>query len=434
MKKEKIITFIESLLANQNIDLDETSKDNYQILKHIIQNIDLVEINNFKYIVKRSESIINKMNQAYLSFNDSHFVFQKSDPVDYSTIRKELHGFPSYYESKGKLIKESIKQITQKFYYQLKIKDVVINLYFYDKSKNEVYFRNIGQLIYSFVTVFGVNLEVFNNYNIRLLLVDFPRRLDSKSQTTSNSFRNLSEEGLFNNSSGVNIFSKKELVVTRKSGLTGLLIHELIHMLGLDFCYNFTDNDHVNLANWKENWVKENNIKDKGNNIVSFIESICNTTSCYFLAIYNSIYLHHKLKTDSVNKYFKYFFYLETLYCYLNAIKLLGYFNFNDYDSFFNNKSNKVFYQNALVFEYIVLRMFIINNYYNLLLRKMIQYNFNELTDSTINLDIQYELNQNLLQLSREKTLRNIFDSISKALDQYVDRNNYMEYFLTTLW
>ena len=79
------------------------------------------------------------------------------------------------------------------------------------------------------------------------------------------------------------------------------------------------------------------------------------------------------------------------------------------------------------------MRMFIISQYYKLLLSKMINYNFNELTNSSINLDIQYELNQNLLELSRKKTLKNIFDQISKALDQYNDKNNYMEYFLTTL-
>ena len=433
MKKEKLISFVDLLLANENIQLDETSIDNYKIIKHIIQNTDLLEIDNFKYIVKKSEPIIEKMNKAFLSFQDDYFVFKNDESVDYSTIRKELHGFPSYDRNKAKLIKEEIGKITQRYYYQLKIKDIVINLYFYSQSKDENDFKNIGKLIFLFVSVFGVNLEVFNNYNIRLLLIDFPRRLDSGRQTDSNSFRNLSEEGLFNNSSGVNIFSKKELVVTRKSGLSGLLIHELIHMLGLDFCYNFTDNDHVNLADWKRKWVKENNIKDKGNNIVSFIESICNTTSSYFLAIYNSIYLYNKLKTDSINKYFKYFYYYETIYCYLNAVKLLKYFNFDSYDSFFNNNNNKIFYQNALVFEYIVMRMFIISQYYKLLLSKMIKYNFNELTNSSINLDIQYDLNQKLLELSRKKTLKNIFDQISKELDQYNDKNNYMEYFLTTL-
>ena len=168
--------------------------------------------------------------------------------------------------------------------------------------------------------------------------------------------------------------------------------------------------------------------KGEGNNIGSFIEAICNTNSSYFVAIYNSIYLCHQLKNSkNLLKFFKYFFYLETLYCYVNGSKLLNYFEFNEYDDFFNNINNKLFYQNALVFEYIVLRMFLIQDYYQLLLKPLLKNNFNELTTYNSNLTFQRELNNKLLKKMEKKHLKKIFNDISYSLKKY--NHNFIEYF-----
>ena len=432
MKKEKIIRFIDLLLSNKKINLDVTSIDNYKIIKYLIKNIDLHEIKNYKYIVKKSIPIIKKMTDTFKKYQDDYLLLKSINKIDYNTIRKELYGFPSFSEIKGVEIKKQIKTVNQKYYYKLKISGIFINLYFYGKE-DKVLFKNIARIIFLFITTFGINLNLFNNYNIRLLLIDFPRKLDTNLQKNNTSFKNISDLGYFNNSSGVNIFSKKELVVTRKTGLSGLLIHELIHMVGLDFCFNFRDNSHVNISNWQRNWIKINNIKNVNSNIGSFIESICNSNSSYFLAIYNSIYLADKTSSCCPIKYFKYFFYLESIYCYLNAIKLLSYFNFKTYDSFFNNTNNKIFYQNALVFEYTILRMFIFSDYYKLLLKDMLKYDFNKKTNSDINLKKQNQLNIKLLDISKEKSLKIIFDSLSRFLKYYNDENNYMEYFLTNI-
>ena len=124
---------------------------------------------------------------------------------------------------------------------------------------------------------------------------------------------------------------------------------------------------------------------------------MCNTNSSYFVAIYNAIFIFDNQKINEERKLiriFKYLFYIEVIHCYINGVKLLNYFNFDSYDSFFNNTSNRIFYQNALVFEYIIMRMFLIENFYKLLLKKLIKYNFNELTDSSSNINIQNELNE----------------------------------------
>ena len=99
-------------------------------------------------------------------------------------------------------------------------------------------------------------------------------------------------------------------------------------MLGLDFCFDFNDMKHVNINNWHKFWISNNNVRDNNNMIESFIESICNTNSSYFLSIFNAIYLSSKNSSNKTLKYFKYLFYIETIYCYVQSVKVLNYFGF----------------------------------------------------------------------------------------------------------
>tara|TARA_A100001015_G_scaffold9831_1_gene11950 strand:+ start:67 stop:1191 length:1125 start_codon:yes stop_codon:yes gene_type:complete len=368
------------------------------------------------------------MFDIYQTFQIDYFNKIKTDEVDYNKIRKELHQYPSFDEKIAIEIKESINKLKNKYHYQLNIKNIKINIFFYSEIEDIELFINLAKIIFLFVSTFGINLDIYDNYNIRLLLIEFPRILDSKHQQNSNSFEELGLKGYFNNSSGVHIASRKELVVSRKSGITGLLIHELIHMLGLDFCFNFNNNNHANLYDWSSEWIKNNNIRKNNNNVISFIESICNTNSSYFVAIFNSIHICNLLNSsNNLIKFFKYFFYLETIYCYVNGVKLLNYFDFNNYDSFFNNTNNRIFYQNALVFEYIILRMFLINDYYRMLLKPLLKVNFNQDTTYKYNLDFQHELNEKLTSKIKKKYIKNIFDDISNLMLKI--NNNNMEYF-----
>lgn len=425
MNKEKIIKFINLILSTDN--LDQISIENYKQVKHILENIDSLEFENFSHTIKRSSDIIKIMSENFDLYNDSFLKFKKTNIVDYNQIRKELHFYPSYNEKKGIEIKKKIEKIYEKHHYILKIDSIELNLFFYGNLDYNI-ITNMSRIIFLFFKTFGKNSKIYDKYNIRFLLIDFPRLLDSKKSKNTYSFKDLGEKGYYNNSSGVNIFSKKELVVTRKSGLQGLLIHELIHMLGLDFCYSLKDNEHINILGWEKSWIERNNIKTNDNNILSFIEGICNTNSSYFLAIYNSIYLSKKINDGKEMKYFKYFLFVEFVYAYINTAKLISYFNFNDYDSFFNNNSDRRFYQNALVFEYVIIRMFIISDYYRLLLKNMIKNNFND-TNKKINKNFQLELNEKLLKIVDNGTMKNIFNKIMTLVNNF--DSNYIEYFCT---
>ena len=421
MKKEKIINFIDLLISN-NIISDRISKENYQLIKKIIGTNELFQIKDFKYIVKKSSDIITKMYTNFNLYNESNFKKINITPTNYQQIRKDLHYYPSYDENKALEIINISKKINNRFDYELHIDTIKINLFFYCENEDINLFNNLAHIIFLFVKTFGINKDKFNNYNIRFLLIDFPRELKSDN------FKENSERGFFNNSSGVHIMSKKELVVSRKNGITGLLIHELIHMLGLDFCYNFKDNTQVNINNWNNKWIENNNVIKENNNIISFIESICNTNSSYFLALFNSIFICNKLnQPNNLIKYFKYFYYIEYLYCFVNGSKLLSFFGFNNYDSFFNNITNRKFYQNALVFEYIIIRIFMIFDFYQLVMKYFLKCDFNKETSDSYNKNYQTELNNKLINMVEKKYIKNIFDNISKIV--IIDKPKSIEYF-----
>lgn len=430
MKKEKIINFI-NLISN-NFELDYVSKENYNNLKQIIESIPMYKFKKFNKIISKSSDLITTMLQNYKSFKTNFLKQIKVEKTNYNLIRKELNFFPSFNDVKATEIKDKIYEIEKKYQYLLIIDNIKINLYFYSCNEDNSLFINLARIIYLFIKTFGNNTldssKIFNNYNIRLLLIDFPRKLDSIKCSSSDSFKNLSEIGYFNNSSGVHIKSEKELVVSRKSGLTGLLIHELIHMLGLDFCFNIKNNNQINIENWNLEWIKNNNIKKNNHNIRSFIESICNTNSSYFVSIYNAIHTCSLINNDNqVIKFFKYYFYIESIYCFVNGVKLLNYFNFDSFDSFFNTNDQKTFYQNSLVFEYIILRMILIENYYSMILKPMINLKFNELTTDEINYNFQKNLNFKMLNNVKKKSIKYLFNNISNNINK--TEGLFIEYF-----
>ena len=95
----------------------------------------------------------------------------------------------------------------------------------------------------------------------------------------------------------------------------------------------------------------------------------------------------------------------------------------------FNNNSNRVYYQNALVFEYVIMRSFIVSDYYNLLLMPMLKNRFNKNNNSDKNEKIQLELNKNLIKIVKNNKLKETFNKIFLFLLKTKLENYSMEYF-----
>lgn len=431
------------------ISLDETSIKSY---KDII-GIEEISINNLQKMFTESNSIIRSMTDNYLKYNNSILKYKKINSIQTKLLLSELNNFPSFdskFNSSDSSIYKEIKKVNIKQELELSLdNNTKIKIFFYCSSENEKFVKNqidrLVQLIYVFCRSFAKDLNKLNSFKIRFLMIDFPRKI--KSDYT---FDDLSDYGIFNNSSGYTNKHTKEMVLSRKSGLNGLLIHELIHLLDLDFHFWDHDLPNVDKFNWKKEWVQKCNMLECTKEVTSncgyysFTEAICNTTSSYFLSIYSGIEINmnginkvdskniqsNNIDYNKIEKLATMFFVIEYIHTYINSCKLLKYFGYNSYDSFFNNTSNRKYYQNAHVFEYIVLRTFIITYYYQIIFKKLKSYINGENQNSFENYKFQKKINDFIFNKMIKKDNKNYFDYIFRIIK--VDSNtDSIEYFAT---
>ncbi len=321
--------------------LDGISKNNYLLIKKILEDNEF-EISNYDLILEYSKILLDKMLECYNSFSLDMVKLLNVQEVNQNIILQNLDDFPTC--DQCDLLYEEIRKCTKEYIYELKKENIKIIIKIYSSDNKSI--EKLARLIYTFIKCFANDLYSFDNFEINILLIDFPRLLVSDA-----TFNELSSMVYFNNSSGYYSMTKKKIVVTRLSGVLGLLIHELIHSLKLDF--------ELNLSNWEKEWIKFNNIK-LTNNLGNFNEGICNTLASYFLALYSSVIIYSHNSKYSLTELFDFFFKMEYVYCFIQAAKVLLYFDFYSYSSFFNNTSRRMYYQNAQVFEYVILRIFMI--------------------------------------------------------------------------
>lgn len=402
--KNKLISFI-TYLINSNY-YDNITKNNLRLTISVLNTIDY-NCKGINKIVDSSKNIIDKLNNAYNSFSDSLLTFIKKDNLTYDEIRLQLDNYPTFYQNIDLVNKISN---CKRYQYKLKIDDININLFFYCEDNDN---NDLARIIYTFIKTFSRNNSMYNDFNIRFLLIDFPRVITNINESH--------KTGEFDNSSGMTNLRKKEMIMTRKSGLKGLLIHELCHMLGLEFCYNYRDDDYSEI-NWVNKWEGKCCFK-RNHGVRNFYEGICNTNSSYYLSIYNAIVLYSKDNKNSIYKYFKYFFCIEQLHSYIQSVKLARAFNINSYQDFFNNK-NDIYKQNALMFEYIILRLFMIYDY-NIILNEMIRHDFNN-TSTSSNIQVQTKINNEILNKIKSKRIQDMFNNIIRLGNNL---GNSVEYF-----
>ena len=179
MKKNKIIEFINLIESSDKTNLDNVTIANLDELKSIISFTDEYNIIDFKYIIKKSIPIVERLTENYHKFNQTFFEFLSKENVDYKKIRKELHYYPSYDETKAIKFKDEISKIKTKYNYVLKLDKININVSFYS-DENLNMFTDLLRIIFIFLKTFGLDMDNdisrYNNYNLRLKLDDVRRQ------------------------------------------------------------------------------------------------------------------------------------------------------------------------------------------------------------------------------------------------------------------
>jgi hypothetical protein len=350
---------------------------------------------NFKYKLPYFNRILNIAEPLFKEFKknlkkkDYQLSFIKEESISGNQAYEECLRFPQTKDKKYL----PLHKITKYQLYKIIVNGITLNIHFY--LPNEDFTNLINDLIdivYLFTYKYAENKKLYQNYNLRFLLLDFPRKL-------SDSWDNLHKKGIFNNSSGLTNLLEKELIVTRLKGIKGLLIHELIHLYGLDYCLNQQKVIQYNLDNWTNQWEKLNIKKNSG--IKSFIEGITNTKASLYLAVY----LAAKKRSF---KYFKYYIYQDWIHSIKNFKKLLKYWNLS-YDEFLS--PGNTYYQNALVLEYLYLK-FLLYLYIPILF-----------IDNNNSLSYQENLNQILFNKKNKKKYHQL-------LELEFNLNDDIEYFI----
>ena len=410
---------IEKVIGNRKIPLNSS---------HLIQSI----IKNNKLFENK---IVDKMIENFKKY-EKITKPKKIESVGYLRLLSDCKNYPTFKNGIEDGIVNELKLVNKKIHFELKLSNGnKINLFFYIKENEDEsifkLFNQLGRIVFTMCETFLESKTYdINNFNIRFILVDFPRMLDNNL-----SFDQHADLGIFNNSSGYTNIFKKEMVVSRKSGLNGLLIHELIHLLNIDFFKydeaSFYKNEELEVK-IKNLWIENTNIKKciSGKGCVSHMstnELICNTATSYFLSIYNGIYTAHLHNKNGVNNfksiqlYMKLFYLIEYIHCFVNCNKVLRYFGFNSYSDFFGNISNRKYHQKAHVYEYTILRILLIPYFYELILSKILSVKkFSELKIDLI------EFNKKLIKLIEDKKIKEMYDSVNTSAQQMT---NLVEYF-----
>lgn len=315
----------------------------------------------FSYLKNDSQQKLKKLNQIKLprlnSYNQEDlkylFLFFKKHyqkPKNFNFIESKNKSFPknnmSYIGGEVTLKGDNIEIESSYEFLQHQIK--------YYHQKNDISYHSLlNQRIYTMFIIYQKNKKL----NLTIITNDKNRFLNKKrSNNIKSDLAFMKKKGIANISSGVTTYHGK-MVISRKEELPKLLIHELIHFLGLDG--NFFNLHNHELFHSKEQFTNYNIISFcVQKNISSFVyesytEFLSNILNCLFVALEipggNYSVMRETLE-------------LERIYSIYQTAKLLYYFGFDNFDSFFSDCKNKInsknrrFFTDTLYLDYTIIR------------------------------------------------------------------------------
>lgn len=376
----------------------------YDQLKAIYDNYDIVNIFNTRYFDPKSD-------QSKILLNEIFTVDGLNN--ENSEVFKEYLKLNKYYE----------KKLT---YGNINFK---LKFYFNDKSNLlPIIIKRFHCLIkmYENTERFKHITKCMNNedFDVYFLLYPVNRHVPFKQSKNINlDLKNFKNNGTYNCSSGYTTFfgNRRHMLMTRIPECLGLLTHELGHLLGWDLSDTVVKEDmctlsgmvnNINLSNKQQHVINKLPLNNK--NIIPY-EVFCNTYTTILHTVCNS--LEKNLNFNECLKMLN----NEIIYSIYHSAKILHFNGFNSYDKFFmNSNSNKLlYYQDAALFEYTILRSFLLMN-----LQKMFKIGYESKNKKKIlNLALESAITYN-------KNYEMIFNNFIKFIKNIKYEKLNMEYFL----
>ena len=330
---------------------DILSNDDYKILE---SNFIIPIVYNYK-----KSFMVKNIEKTNLSINPQE-IYINNNKTKYSIFGKFLKDTKSFWhsnDSSDKLI-ISINKLNYAFNYryQLLIKNRILNISIHmscninDKEQCENILDKSVKRINTMFAIYIDNLYYNNieknDYTFIFLYNDIDRSLITNETDYKKKVKDLYFNHSFYTTAGWNMFSMTSstsvhnyMVVTRKSGFLGLLVHELCHCCNLDGI--------VKGYEIKEYHTLFNRIINKNINSGLFIEGLNNALSSIIHSIFISVESNMIISfRESLSN--------EIVHSYKQVYKLLRFFDCRTINELI--KKQNYFNVNDSVFEYVILR------------------------------------------------------------------------------
>lgn len=424
--------------------LSNDSQQNLKIVKKIKNNklFESIKIDNFLNNNKLNK-IIGEFYHISKRDNIEEILTQEKDfnPND-NRIFDKIKILDGFNNKNSKVFKEYLK-LNKHTIKNIKIKDIDLKftLHFFTENNDKIlikdiinrfiiimtYFKRSKRLENLYNSIKRNNLE--NNFDIYLFLYDLKRSTYKRvKKDIDGELYELKTNGCYNCSSGYTSIdiknNNKKMVITRKSEVLGLLTHELGHLIGYDLEV-YRDDTTTGMMRDKNTTDYHRKLLNRiGINDARINEGLCNANTTIINTICNSITDDYNQMVNLFGKYYRF----EILYSIYHSAKILYWLGYNDFDDFFDKKSAIKYKQFALLFEYTILRSFMLLTYEKLF-NKL---NYFVLSKDDINNDWGFwnEYIDNTLELMagiNRKEIRNKYANIFDTFMDIIKNNSFQK-------
>jgi hypothetical protein len=384
---------INNYLTNSSVTnyLTTSSINNYKDVCSIL-NLELFELTEINTFLNDNIILKNTFNKFLNLYENYKLILQKNieiehfDPTNVTLFIKKYNVDPNVFNSENGIIKSQFIKLNGVFIYETKIKDILFRLFFYVIKSDTNITILINNLIRRFHIIVSYNenenrydflqdiMDHVDHFDIHFILYPLGRT-STMHMVEPDDINKLSNKGCYNASSGYtilhifnnkNINSNKTMMISRIPEALGLLTHELGHLFGIDFEVPIKNKNTTTISGV----VGRKNITESHINKLeklpidkidpNFTEAICNTNTTLIHTMCNAIELGILSKEFNNFNMFKHLFYVEILYSIYHSAKILYWLGYDNFDAFFNNNSKIQYVQKACLFEYSIIRSFML--------------------------------------------------------------------------
>lgn len=348
------------------------------------QLFDIMELNKFF----NNNKVRSTYNRFYTSYHTQNITIlskeeEEFDPKNINKYIKKYGIDPEVFKIDGIIngkISKEFNKLNKLVIYNVKHNNTVYQLFFYHTNNHAL----ILALLKRFNTIIGYNKDekrlkfIGDSFKIHFILYPVGRSTYKQVKNIDDLDKEMEmvkRNGCYNCSSGYTMFyvdyntNNTTMMVSRVSEALGLFTHELGHLLGMDLEIPIENDSTKTISGVYGGRVLTDDQLEKLNKLnlpvdmeVNMTESLCNTNTTFIHSICNAIELADKVDTNNY-KLFEELFKIEILYAIYHSAKILYWLNYNDFDSFFNGKSDIVYKQKAYLFEYTIVRSFMLMIY-----------------------------------------------------------------------